>query len=115
MSKRRDKDYLNDILEAIKRSMEYTLGYDYDKFLEDEKTQDAVVRNLEVIGEAAKNISSKLRKQQPKLPWKDMAGLRDKLIHHYFGINYDIVWNIVEKQLPALFPQIEDILSQGFD
>lgn len=113
--KRRDKEYLSDILEAIKRSMEYTREHDYNKFLQDKKAQDAVVRNLEVVGEATKNISAKLRKQHPNIPWKDMAGLRDKLIHHYFGINYEIVWNIVEKELPVLLPQIEELVTKGFD
>ncbi|MEW6679932.1 MAG: HepT-like ribonuclease domain-containing protein [bacterium] len=65
----------------------------YKEFLEDIKTQDAVVRNLEIIGEAAKNISEELKKKYPRIQWKDLAGVRDKLIHHYFGVNFDIVWN----------------------
>ncbi|MBI1923775.1 DUF86 domain-containing protein [Candidatus Poribacteria bacterium] len=108
--KRRDTDYLSDIQEAIKRIIAYTENLTGDAFMEDLKTQDAVTRNLEVMGEATKNLSSPLRKRYPQIPWKDLAGVRDKLIHHYFGINYEIVWKIVEEQLPVLQPQIEEVL-----
>ena len=84
----------------------------YHRFLADIKTQDAVVRNLEIIGEATKNLSMQLRDKYPDLPWKGMAGIRDKLIHHYFGINLDIVWNIVTNDLPPLASQIEEILQK---
>ena len=81
------------------------------KFLADRKTQDAVVRNFEVIGEAAKNISSALKAKHPEIPWKSIAGLRDKLIHFYFGIDYKIVWNISKKELPKLSRQIKKIIE----
>ncbi len=112
MSKRRDGDYLGDIQEAIQRIIAYTANLSFEKFMKDSKTQDAVIRNLEVIGEATKNLSSRLRKSYPKIPWKDLAGVRDKMIHHYFGINYEIVWAIAQEELPALLPQIEDILTK---
>jgi len=108
--KRRDKDYLSDIQEAIRRIIAYTENLTADGFMGDHKTQDAVIRNLEVIGEATKNLSSSLRKKYPQIPWKDLAGVRDKLIHHYFGINDEIVWKIVEEQLPTLLPQIDEVL-----
>jgi uncharacterized protein with HEPN domain len=79
--------------------------------LNDIKTQDAVVRNLEIIGEAIKNISKGLKKKYPQIPWKDLSGVRDKLIHHYFGVNLDIVWNIVKEELPEVISQIEEILK----
>lgn len=82
------------------------------KFMSDLKTQDAVVRNLEVIGEATKNLASRLREAYPSIPWKDMAGMRDKVIHHYFGVNYDIVWTVASQEIPALRPSIEDILAR---
>jgi len=110
--KRRDKDYLSDIFEAIVRIKAYTEDYDHDKLFSDIKTQDAIVRNLEVIGEATKNLSRSLKNKYSEIPWKDLAGLRDKLIHHYFGIDYDIVWNIVEKELAHLRIQIEDLISK---
>ncbi len=112
MSKRRDDDYLQDIREAIQRIVAYTEGITLAQFLQDIKTQDAVVRNLEVIGEATKHLSSHLRNTYPNIPWKALAGVRDKMIHHYFGITYEIVWTIAKQELPLLLPQIEDLLEK---
>ncbi len=83
----------------------------YEQFLKDIKTQDAIFRNLEVIGEATKNLSSSLQEQYPEVPWRGMAGIRDRLIHHYFGVNLDIVWDIVTVEIPALDLQINHILQ----
>jgi uncharacterized protein with HEPN domain len=80
--------------------------------MEDIKTQDAVVRNLEIIGEATKNLSVNARRSHSKVPWKELMGMRDKMIHHYFGINYEIVWTIAKGELADLLPQIEKILSK---
>jgi len=112
MSKRRNLDYLNDIREAIHRILTYTAGLTYQQFMEDIKTQDAVVRNLEIIGEATKNLSVNIRKSHSKVPWKELMGMRDKMIHHYFGINYEIVWTIAKEELAGLLPQIERILAK---
>ncbi len=88
MSKsRRDHDYLLDIADAIERIIDYTSGLPWEKYLQDHKTQDAVVRNLEVISEAMKNLSDEFRLSYPDIPWHDMAGTRDRLMHHYFGVN----------------------------
>ena len=114
MSKRRDKEYLSDIVEAIRRIEEYTRGLTYSNFMQDGKTQDAVVRNLEVNGEAAKGITGALRKRRPDIPWTDMARLRDRLAHHYFGINYEIVWNVVSKELPPLRSELASLLAREF-
>ncbi len=103
----------SDIREAIQRIAVYTAGLDYEQFMQDNKTQDAVVRNLEIIGEATKNLSSRLRRVYAQIPWKDLAGMRDKMIHHYFGINYEIVWTIAKEELPDLLSQIQDILTNG--
>jgi uncharacterized protein with HEPN domain len=113
MSKRRDWNFLNDIREAIQRILTYTAGLTYQQFTEDIKTQDAVVRNLEIIGEAAKNLSANLRKSHPGVPWKDLMGMRDKMIHHYFGINYEIVWTIAKEELAGLLPRLEEILANA--
>lgn len=83
----------------------------YQKFLKDTKTQDAVVRNLEIIGEAVKNISESLKAEYPNIPWKDMARVRDKVIHFYFGVNYDIVWSIAKEDLPQVAEQINTVLT----
>lgn len=112
MSKRRDRDYLNDIREAIQRISAYTAGLTYEEFMKDIKTQDAVVRNLEIIGEATKNLSAALKKSSPKIPWKDLMGMRDKMIHHYFGVNYEIVWTIAREELAGFLPQIEEIVKK---
>lgn len=91
MSERTVRDFLSDIQEAIHRVTAYTAGVTYEAFLADTKTQDAVIRNLEIIGEATKNLPADLRAKYPGMPWKGMAGVRDRLIHHYFGVNLDIV------------------------
>ncbi|MGB8217482.1 MAG: DUF86 domain-containing protein [Candidatus Methanoperedens sp.] len=112
MSKRGDIEFLTDILEAIRRIGIYTKGTDYEHFLDDIKTQDAVVRNLEIIGEAAKNISDDFKEKHPLILWKDLAGVRDKLIHHYFGVNLEVVWYIIIEDLSPLKEGIRRILEQ---
>jgi uncharacterized protein with HEPN domain len=109
---RRERDYLLDIEDAIKRILEYTAGMTWDDYLQDDKTQDAVVRNLEVIGEATKNLSEEFRALHPGIPWRDMAGTRDRLMHHYFGINHEIVWQIVVYDLQGLKSQIEQAIGE---
>ena len=111
MSERANRDFLSDIQEAIRRIAVYTTGLTYDGFVADIKTQDAVIRNLEIIGEATKNLSTDLCAQYPDMPWKGMAGVRDRLIHHYFGVNLDIVWRILVAELPAVSAQIEEMLQ----
>ena len=114
MSERGDLEFLHDIKEAINRINSYTRELEYKNFLKDRKTQDAVVRNLEVIGEAAKNISVKIKRKYPDIPWKEMAGTRDKVIHFYFGVNYDIVWSISKDELPSVIKQINKIIRSEF-
>ncbi len=111
---RGDMEFLCDIQEGIRRIEGYISGFDYPRFLDDIRTQDAVVRNLEIIGEAAKNISEEIKKEYPQVPWKQMAGLRDRLIHHYFGVNYDIVWEIITEELPQQVFKIDEILQRFF-
>jgi uncharacterized protein with HEPN domain len=112
MSKRGDTEFLSDIQEAIRRIGIYIKDTDYEHFLEDIKTQDAIVRNLEIIGEAAKNISDDFKDKHPLILWKDLAGVRDKLIHHYFGVNLEVVWYIIKEDLPPLKEEIRRILEQ---
>jgi len=112
MSERTDKDFLSDIREAIRRIRVYTTGTTYEGFLADIKAQDAVIRNLEIIGEATKGLSVQLRRKYPDVPWRGMAGVRDRLIHHYFGVNLDIVWDIVVDELPELEPRVEVIIQK---
>lgn len=104
--------YLEDIIEAINSIEEYTKELTYNVFVKDRKTVDAVVRNFEVIGEATKHIPERIRKEYPKVPWKDMAGMRDKLIHGYFGVKLDVVWKTIKERLPIVKPLIEEALTE---
>lgn len=110
-SERRDNDYLSDVLEAMSRVLRYVEGMSFEDFMQDIRTQDAVVRNIEIIGEATKHLSISCRRRFPQIPWKEMAGMRDKLIHHYFGVNYDVVWTVATEEIPQLVPIIAEALE----
>jgi uncharacterized protein with HEPN domain len=109
MSKRTDREFLSDIREALKRIAAYIAGMNYESFVDDVKTQDAVIRNLEILGEATKNLSPELRAKNPAIPWRSMAAARDRLIHDYFGTNIDIVWQIATVELPHVSQQLETL------
>ena len=111
MPKRGDKECLLDIIEAIKRIELYTKELSYPVFLQKMETQDAVVRNFEIIGEAVKNVSKALKAKYSNIQWKEIAGMRDKVIHFYFGVNWDIVWGAVKDSLPPFKEKIERILE----
>ena len=111
MPKRGDKEFLLDMIEAIKRIELYTKELSYQDFLQKIETQDAVVRNFEIIGEAVKNISKNLKTKYNNLQWKEIAGMRDKVIHFYFGVNWDIVWGAAKDSLPPFKEKIERILK----
>ena len=106
------KAYINDILEAIDRIESYTTNLTFDNFSESRLYQDAIVRNLEIIGEAVKRLPKELIEKYPDMEWKKIAGLRDILIHAYFGIDIEIVWDVVENKIPELKDQILLIQSK---
>ena len=106
-----DPVYLQHIRDAAARILDYTSG-GRAAFERDSKIQDAVIRNLEIIGEAVKHLSENFRKTYPEVPWKRIAGMRDELIHEYFGVDLEIVWNAVERDLPALKKKIEQFLKE---
>ena len=108
---RADRDYLEDILEAIRRIYSYVAG-GKQFFLASEMVQDAVLRNFEVIGEASRNIDETLRNAHPEVPWRQIAAFRNFLIHAYWGVRLERVWQIIETDLPPLKPQMEAILRQ---
>lgn len=109
MSNRSDKELLYDIQEALRRIKVYTHEMTYKEFLADTRTQDAVIRNLEIVGEATKKLSVELRTRYPDVPWKKMAGTRDRLIHDYIGVDLEVVWQIVIAELSDLALQIAKI------
>lgn len=108
--KREFRDYLSDIFDTIEKIEGFIQGISFEAFAEDEMRIFAVVRALEIIGEAAKNVPMDLKKNYPSVPWKEMVGTRDKLIHFYFGVNFNVVWKTVVKDLPPLKEQIAEIL-----
>ncbi len=96
------KLYLDDILESINRIFIYIADMGYEAFSDDQKTIDAVVRNLEIIGEAARNLSDDVQRSMPEIQWKKIVGLRNILTHEYFGVNRQIVWDVVQTKLRPL-------------
>ena len=92
--------FLEDILESAKRIEEYTQSFTKEKLLEDQKVQDAVIRRFEIIGEAVKKLPPGLKKNNKEIKWKEIAGIRDILIHEYFGVNMNRVWKTIEKDIP---------------
>ena len=104
-------DYIQDIFESINDIEKFIEGIEFNDFVNDKKTINAVVRSLEVIGEAAKKVPETIRKKYPTLPWKNMAKMRDKLIHEYFGIDVEIVWKVTKDEIPPLKPLIQQILK----
>jgi len=114
MPKERDINlFFTDILEAIGSIKEYAHGMDYKTFIQDKKTRDAVVRNLEIIGEVAKNIPKFVKEKYPEVNWKAITGMRDKLIHEYFGVSNPIVWETITGDIPTFEAQIKEIMETG--
>lgn len=104
--------YLQDMRDCIVKILSYTKGYDYNRFAKDEKTIDAVVRNIEIIGEASKHLPDDIKGLDSQIPWKAIAGMRDKLVHDYFGVDKRFVWNTVKEDIPFLNDKIVNLLDQ---
>ena len=103
--------YIKDPLQNMRDAEEFIQGLLYGQFVADKQTFNAVVRSLEVIGEAAKNVPDEIRAKYPLVPWKEMAGMRDKVIQFYFGVDQEAVWIAVKDRIPAVRPLIEQILK----
>jgi len=112
MSKRDWKLLFEDILESIKKIERYTQDIDYHGFIVNSMIVDAVVRNLEIIGEASKNISQDIQQKHSGIPWKKLAGIRNRIVHEYFGVDHEIIWFIVENELAQLKQLIEKELEE---
>jgi len=108
--KRDDTVYLHHILDAIRLIEEYTKGMSENEFFTNSMAHDAVVRQLEIVGEAARNISNEFQDKHSKLPWTKMTGIRNKIVHEYFNINYAIVWDTVKDDLPLLKKSVGKLL-----
>jgi len=108
-------DYLQDMLDNAKRAIQFTKGMSFESFSRDDKTVYAVIRAVEVIGEAARNVPEKVRSKYSEIPWRDIAGMRDKLIHQYFGINMQVVWQTIHEDLPMLIDTLQEIIKQEND
>jgi len=100
------RDYIDDINKEISNIELFTKGMSIEAFQSDIKTIYAVVRSIEIIGEAVKKIPQQFKDENPEIPWKDISGMRDKLVHEYFGVNLKIVWGVVEKDLPKIKPLV---------
>lgn len=104
-------DFVEDILDAMNNAEAFVRGTSYDQFKDDLRTNFAIVRALEIIGEATKRLPTSLREQYPDIPWRNMAGMRDRIIHGYDTVDLQIVWDVVEKDIPQIRPQIQQILT----
>ena len=111
MSKRETQLLLEDIQEAGNKVLSFTAGMNFDNFIADDKTIDAVVRNLEIIGEASNRIPEDFKLDHPEIEWRRMVGLRNRIIHEYFGIDYETVWKIRNENIPILVDYIDQALK----
>lgn len=109
MSDRSPKLLVEDILESAKKIQRYTDGLSFEQFTLDEKTVDAVARNFEIIGEAANRLPEEFKAQHPNIEWNRIRGFRNRIVHDYFGIDYEIVWKIKENYLPELEAELEKL------
>jgi uncharacterized protein with HEPN domain len=105
-----DLAYIDHILDCIRKINEFTTGLSLKEFKTNEMVQDAVIRNIEIIGEASKRISTDTKQAYYRIPWKEIAGMRDKLIHDYLGVDIDVVWKTVQQDIPALEKLIKEIV-----
>lgn len=103
------KDYITDILTAIDKIDNFTKGFNYSKFKKDDKTIFSVIRALEIIGEAVKKIPANIKNNYKQVPWKEMAGMRDKLIHEYFGVDTKVVWKTIKEDISQVKPFIKKL------
>ena len=112
MSKRDSLLLLEDMLDASQKIMRYTKDLGYEEFLSDDKTVDAVVRNFEIIGEAANRVDQKLKDDRPEIEWTRIRGFRNRIVHDYFGIDYRIVWDIIESYIEDLIKKLYSIIEE---
>ena len=113
-SERTFRHFLEDIVESITKILSYTESHNFEVFKNDEKTVDAVIRNLEIIGEASNKIPKRIKEKYPNVPWDEMYRMRNKAIHEYFGVDHEIIWDIIVNYLPENLNQVRKILAIEF-
>lgn len=106
------KLFVKDILDAIDKIDDFIGNMEYGEFIQDDKTATAVVKKIEIIGEAIRNIPRDVKARYNSIPWRDIVGMRNKITHNYFKIDYEIVWNVVKEKLPVLRGQVEQVLKE---
>lgn len=111
MKKRDYGDFVQDIIDSINDVENFIGRMDFEEFIKDKKTVYSVVRAIEIIGEATKNIPGQIKKKYPEVPWKKMAGMRDKLVHEYFGIDLEILWGTAKEDVPQLRVPVSKVLE----
>ncbi len=111
MKKRDYGDFVQDILDSINDIGNFIDGVDFEEFIRDKKTIYSVVRAIEIIGEATKNIPEQIKKKYPEVPWKKMAGMRDRLVHEYFGVDLEILWGTAKEDVPQLRAPVSKVLE----
>ena len=112
MSKRKQKLFIIDIQESVDAILDYVNTYDYESFVQDRKTYSAVIREFEIIGEATKHLSDELLEKHNEIAWRDLKDFRNLLTHEYFGIDFEIIWNVIHQDLPALKMVIDNITKE---
>ena len=113
MQRREWRFRINDILEAIGRIQEYTSGISYEEFCRDRRTVDAVTRNFEIIGEAARYVPPEIEDHYPQVPWRQSRAMRNELIHAYFGVDLAIIWDSIQQDLPPLVPLLQQVWARS--
>lgn len=113
MSNRSANLLIEDILLSAQKIQRYTAGMNFEQFTVDEKTVDAVARNFEIIGEAANRLSDEFKSQHSQIDWSRIRGFRNRIVHDYFGIDYEIVWNIIQHFLPGLISDLRCVVEKG--